>query len=103
MRSPSKPSPSDRGLRVNVSPSLPARRGGIRVASSQRGYTAGRFLVELDGSAAGFVDSFEGGDVFSDVVVERIGADGIAHKHLAGVRYDDLALVVGANMSKSFF
>jgi hypothetical protein len=73
------------------------------VASSQRGYTAGRFVVELDGSAAGFVDSVEGGDVFSDVVVERVDTDGIAHKHLAGVRYDDLALVVGANMSQSFF
>jgi hypothetical protein len=59
--------------------------------------------VELDGSAAGFVESVEGGDVFSDVVVEKVGVDGIAHKHLAGVRYDDLALVVGPNMSKSFF
>jgi hypothetical protein len=73
------------------------------VASSQRGYTAGRFLVELDGSAAGFVESVEGGDVFSDVVVEKVGADGVAHKHLAGVRYEDLALVVGPNMSRSFF
>ncbi|MFL6007641.1 MAG: hypothetical protein ACJ744_15500 [Gaiellaceae bacterium] len=73
------------------------------MASSQRGYTAGRFLVELDGSAAGFVESVEGGDVFSDVVMEKVGADGIAHKHLAGVRYDDLTLVVGPNMSKSFF
>ena len=60
-------------------------------------------MVELDGTPAGFVESVEGGDVFSDVVVEKIGADGIARKHLAGVRYDDLALVTGANMSQSFF
>ena len=53
-------------------------------------------MVELDGTPAGFVESVEGGDVFSDVVVERVGADGIAHKHLAGVRFDDLALVAGA-------
>jgi hypothetical protein len=72
------------------------------VASSQRGYTAGRFLVELDGSAAGFADSVEGGDVFSDVVVEQVGTDGIAHKHVAGVRYGDLVLVVRSNMSQSF-
>ena len=60
-------------------------------------------MVELDGTAAGFVESVDGGDVFSDVVVEKVGADGIAHKHLAGVRFDDLALVAGANMSKAFF
>ena len=60
-------------------------------------------MVELDGTPAGFAESVEGGDVFSDVVVEKIGADGIARKHLAGVRYDDLALVTGANMSQSFF
>lgn len=72
------------------------------MASSQRGYTTGRFMVELDGTPAGFVESVEGGDIFSDVVVEKVGADGIAHKHLAGVRFDDLALVAGANMSTSF-
>jgi hypothetical protein len=73
------------------------------VASNQRGYTTGRFMVELDGTPAGFVESVDGGDVFSDVVVEKAGADGIAHKHLAGVRYDDLTFDVGPNMSQSFF
>jgi hypothetical protein len=73
------------------------------VPSNQRGYTTGRFMVELDGTPAGFVESVEGGDVFSDVVVEKVASDGIAHKHLAGVRYDDLAFAVGPNMTEAFF
>jgi len=60
-------------------------------------------MIELDGTPAGFVESVEGGDVFSDVVVEKVGSDGIAHKHLAGVRYDDLAFAVGPNMTEAFF
>jgi hypothetical protein len=73
------------------------------VAANQRGYTAGRFLVQLDGTSVGFADSVEGGDVYSDVVEEKVAADGVVHKHLAGVKYEDLTLTVGANMAPAFY
>jgi hypothetical protein len=73
------------------------------MAAIQRGYTAGRFLVQLGGKPVGFADSVEGGDAYSDVVEEKIGADGVIHKHLAGVNYGDLTLAVGANMSPPFY
>jgi hypothetical protein len=73
------------------------------VASNQRGYTAGRFMVELDGAAAGFAETVDGGDVFADVVEEQAGADDVVHKHIGGVRFDDLELAVGSNMSAAFY
>ena len=61
-------------------------------------------MVELARHPAGFVESGEGAAAFSgDVVVEKVGADGIAHKHLSDVRYDDPAFAVGPNMSQAFF
>ena len=73
------------------------------MAANQRGYTAGRFLVQLDGTTVGFADSVEGGDVYSDVVEEKVAADGVVHKHLAGVKYEDLTLTVGANMAPALY
>jgi len=71
--------------------------------AQQRGYTAGMFGVELDGTAAGLAESVAGGDAVADVFVEKVGADGIAHKHLAGVKYEDIALEVGTGMSNAFY
>jgi hypothetical protein len=73
------------------------------MAASQRGYTAGRFMVQLDGTTVGFADSVEGGDVYSDVVEEKVAADGVVHKHLSGVRYEDLTLTVGPNMAPALY
>jgi hypothetical protein len=66
-------------------------------------YTAGRFGLELDGTAVGFVESVEGGQAFADVIEENAGPDKIVHKHLAGLKYEDLVLTVGSNMSDSFY
>ena len=52
---------------------------------------------------AGWVQSVEGGNATSDVVVEKLGPDHIQRKHLAGVKYEDIAIHCGAEMSKAFF
>src|SRR5215470_1961705 len=64
--------------------------------------TAG-YGLELNGVSVGFVESFEGGNATGDVVVESSGADGIAHKHLANVRYEEIALTCGATMSQTLY
>jgi hypothetical protein len=51
----------------------------------------------------GFVKSADGGTASADVVVEKLGPEGIAHKHLAGVKYEDITINCGAGMSKGFF
>jgi len=68
-----------------------------------RSYTAGRFAMDLGGQFAGWISSIEGGHATSDVVVEKVGADMIQHKHLAGVKYEDITVNCGTAMSKAFY
>jgi len=57
-----------------------------------------KYALELGGQFAGFFNSFEGGDATCDVITEKLGADGLAHKHLADVKYEDMLLEFGADM-----
>jgi phage tail-like protein len=71
--------------------------------NNDRVYTAGRFAMDLGGQFAGWISSIEGGHATSDVVVEKLGADMIQHKHLAGVKYEDISVSCGTAMSKAFY
>src|SRR5262249_21970075 len=71
--------------------------------NDKRAYTAGKFALDLNGDFAGWVQSIEGGQATADVVVEKLGADLIQHKHIAGVKYDDITAIIGTGMSKSFY
>ena len=72
-------------------------------AAVARAYGAANYALELDGVAAGWFDSFEGGNARGDVVVEPSGANPFAKKHLGGVRFEPVTIVCGAGMSKPFF
>ena len=67
----------------------------LMAISSGKAYSAASFALELEGSFAGFLGSVEGGGAHGDVVDEPPGADGVVHKHLSGVRYDDLVVTSG--------
>ena len=71
--------------------------------ATTRQYTAGTFGIEVDGGMVGFAKSVDGGGAFSDVVVEKIGADHVARKHLAGVKYEDITLAIGAGMKDGMY
>lgn len=71
--------------------------------NDKRSYTAGKFALDLDGDFAGWIQSVEGGQASADVVVEKVGADLIQHKHIAGVKYEDISVNCGTSMSKSFY
>jgi hypothetical protein len=50
--------------------------------------------AELDFSrAGGWISSVEGGHATADVVNEKVGPDHIVHKHIAGVKYEDITVV----------
>jgi phage tail-like protein len=68
-----------------------------------RTYTAVNYGLEIDGQFAGWVRSAEGGHATSDVVMEQMGADHIQRKHIAGVKYEDIAVTFGADMSKAMY
>ncbi len=72
-------------------------------ASAVRPSAAARFAIEVDGKTAGYAHAVEGGAIRAEVVTERVGPDGIAHKHLAGVKYEDLVLTVDLSLDPLFY
>jgi phage tail-like protein len=72
-------------------------------ASYKRGYVAGNFGLELDGMAAGWLASFEGGMPNADVILEKLGPDHYQHKHISPPKYDDITLTFGTAMSQHFW
>lgn len=68
-----------------------------------RGHTPGKFAFEFGGTKAGWLQSVEGGHAVADVVIEKLGVDIIAQKHIAGVKYEDITVNCGTGMSKAFY
>jgi hypothetical protein len=68
-----------------------------------RGYSSGKFALELEGKAAGFLRSVEGGEPFGTVVVDAPGADGIAKKHLASLEFEPITVTFGIGMAKELY
>jgi hypothetical protein len=78
--------------------------GGFTILSDTDPHLAGSKLgLTLKGTPAGTPSGVGGGRAISDVVVEKLGADGITHKHLAGIKYEDFELQVSPGMSKGFY
>ncbi|HET9674690.1 MAG TPA: phage tail protein [Gaiellaceae bacterium] len=63
----------------------------------------GRFALELDGAAAGFVKSVEGGDISADVVAEPVGQQPFAKKHIGNVKYEEFTLGMELGMSADVY
>jgi hypothetical protein len=59
--------------------------------------------LEMGGVNQGIMRSFEGGSAVGNVVVEKLGPDLIAHKHLAGVNYEDITVTVGVGVGKDLY
>src|SRR5438128_6047767 len=77
--------------------------GGASSASADKRAAATKFLLDLGKDTAGWVMSAEGGYATSEVVVEKLGTDQIAHKHIAGVKYEEIEVNAGAGLNKSFY
>jgi hypothetical protein len=61
------------------------------------------FSIELDGASAGWIKGVSGGIPSADIVIEKIGADHIAKKHIANVKYEDISVNCSIGMSKGFY
>ncbi len=62
-----------------------------------------QFLLELEGRPAGRFFGFTGGMAVADTVLEGGGPGPVVHKHAGGVRYENMVLVCGTGMSRSFY
>lgn len=71
--------------------------------NNERGYTTGKYGLELEGVPAGWLHKFSGGSATADVVTEKVGIDHLAKKHLAGLKYEDIELELGTGMSKALY
>ena len=67
--------------------------------TDKRAYAAGSYGIELDGVQAGFLDDVDGGWISADVVNEKPGSDGVVHKHIGQVKYEDICVRSGATIS----
>jgi hypothetical protein len=68
-----------------------------------RTYTAGRFLLALDGVACGFVKGVEGGAIAAEVVKEAIGSTYYAQKHLGAIRFEELTLGIDLSLDQRVY
>jgi hypothetical protein len=63
--------------------------------------SAPRKALELDGSRVGVIASAAGGDAYADVIIEA-APSGFPRKHLSAVRYRDIVIEFGQNLSAGF-
>lgn len=76
----------------------------MAITKNARAYTGGKYNLTFDGQTdAGWIKSVEGGNATADVVVEKMGADHIARKHLATVKYEDISFQCGTGMTTTFY
>ena len=82
---------------------IPGEATQKAMANVKRSVVSGKFALEIGTIKCGFLQDADGGQAFSDVVVEKLGADHVQHKHLAGVKYEDITLSAGLGMEKTFY
>jgi len=73
------------------------------IAADPRAYVAGKFALELDGQAGGFVNSVEGGAAVGEVANTLVAQNPYPTKHLVNLRYEPIAVEFGAGMSKAWY
>lgn len=64
---------------------------------------AGAFALELEGSVVGYLHSYEGGNIYAEVITEPPGPDGIQKKHLGQPQYEDVRVQFGLSMGKELY
>jgi len=68
-----------------------------------RSFTAGQFMLELDGAFAGLLKSVEGGAIKADVIEEPQGQTYYVEKHVGAPRYEELTLGLGLGLDKALY
>lgn len=72
-------------------------------AATGHGYVSGKFILNLDGASVGRFPGLDGGFLTNDVLKEASSTPHVVHKHLAGVKYEDLTVQVGSGMSVAMY
>src|SRR4051812_16392770 len=68
--------------------------------ATARALTSTNFLLTLEGVACGYMQSSAGGDVFADVIEERVGGSFFVKKHIGQPKYDEITVGIGLGMAQ---
>jgi len=60
-------------------------------------------MLEIEGKAAGFLSSVEGGEPFAEVVSEPVDASGVVRKHVGAMAFSPIRISFGTGMSKPLY
>ena len=66
-------------------------------------YSAGKFMLELEGSPAGFLQTVEGGEPFASVVNEPVDANGVIRKHVGPAEFAPIRMSCGIGMTDAVY
>jgi hypothetical protein len=73
------------------------------MASSERAYTSGRFMLDVDGFNVGFLKKFSGLAMEADIVTNDLGPDNRQKKHVSNVKWTPAKATVGIGMGKGMY
>ena len=83
--------------------SIPGFRTVAQAAVDPRAYSSGTIALELDGQFVDFLKSADGGFPKGDVTVTQVGQSPFPLKHLASIKYQDIAIQCDPVMPKPLF
>src|SRR5438093_11795389 len=91
------------GLLTLTAPTLFGKWVDHAGAPELRTYVVGKFLLELDGQAAGLVRTAEGGPAVGEVATTVVAQNPYPGKHLANLRYEPITVEFGPGMSRAWY
>jgi hypothetical protein len=71
--------------------------------ADQRTYTAGRFMLDINGYNVGFLKKFSGLAMEADIVSNDLGPDNVQKKHVANIKWTPGKATVGIGMGKGMY
>lgn len=75
----------------------------MTISKNNRGFSGGKYGIELHSTMAGWVKDIDGGHATADVVSEKMGSDHLARKHLGPLKYEEVTFKCGAGMTSAIY
>ena len=75
----------------------------MAITKNSRAYGVGKYALELQKTKAGRVKEVDGGHASAEVVVEKMGSDHLHHKHLGGLKFEEITFKCGSGMSQNLY
>ncbi len=73
------------------------------MALNNRSMTTGKFLFTIDGTPAGYVQSFEGGNMVAELYAHKAGGANFQKKHVTTRKWTPVKVRTGIGMSKGLY